>query len=133
MARKNQNKPIVETDKPGGKVVMYWPSSKSAADHYKINQVNISYNINGITKQAKGHYFRYATPKETAAYEESIKRIDTAEAVPQEPAAPEVITPIIPVDIIPETVNKTELPPDSLTPFERMLQKSKEKFKENSD
>lgn len=133
MANKNLCKPIIELDKPNGKPVAYWGSSKEAAEHYGIGQVNISYNINNITKQAKGHYFRYATKQETAAYNASVARIDAVQNIqsaPVAPVAPITPTPVLPVETIPEVVHK---PSDTLTPFQRMVQESKKKFNENSE
>lgn len=110
----------------------YWESAKAAAEFYKFsNQVVISYNVNGITKQAKGHYFRYASAKETDVYQKAMRRID-AIAVP----APVVTAPIadsFPVDTIPELAQKPDDQGGALSLFDRLLQKSKKNFNENSE
>jgi hypothetical protein len=133
MARIRQNKPIIETDKPNGKPIKYWRTAKAAAEFYKFgNQIGISYNVNGITKQVKGHFFRFATVKEIVDYEEILRRQETvanANPIATEPAP--LIN--IPAETIPDVVQKPEPQQDSLTPFERLLQKSKKKFNENSD
>jgi hypothetical protein len=132
MAKIRQNKPIIETDKPGGKPIKYWRTAKAAAEFYKFgNQIGISYNVNGINQQVKGHYFRFATVKEIIDYEEILRRHDKPNANPI-PIEPEPII-NIPAETIPEIVQKPELLDDTLSPFERLLQKSKKKFTENSD
>lgn len=128
---KNKNKPIIEVDKPGGKPILYWPSAKEASEFYKINQVNISYNVNGVTKQAKGHYFRFATPKEIAAFEKI-----TASIKPDIDLAPPVVKIFseiqLPVETIPEVVQNADPQGDALSPFARLLQESKNKFENDS-
>lgn len=132
MAKTNKAKPLVELDKPGGKVMAYWESAKAAADFYKFpNQVSISYNVNGTTKQARGHYFRYATDKETEAYQQAMQRIDAV--TDPKPVAPEPVKEILPVEVIPEVVQKPDAHEDALSPFDKLLQKSKKNFNNNSD
>jgi hypothetical protein len=133
MARTRPNKPLIETDKPGGRPIKYWRTAKSAADYYKLgNQVIISYNVKGITKQAKGHYFRYATEREIKDYEEILRREASETNANKVPVGPEPII-NIPAETIPEVVNKPEPNGETLSPFERLLQESKKKFKNNSD
>ena len=72
----DKNKAIVELDKMGGKIIMYWPSAKAASVHYGINQVNICYNVKGRCKQAKGHFFRFATNEEIDQYKQLQYRLD---------------------------------------------------------
>jgi len=131
---KNKNKPIVELNKPKGKVVAYWESAKEASEFHKINQVNISYNVNGITKQAKGHYFRFATPAEIAMYrqiKDKLKPNEPEKSV-EGPAVPLLTSPPTPADIIPEVVKKTEPLGETPSVFEQMLKKYKKKFNDNS-
>lgn len=131
MANKHQKKPIVETDKPGGKVKKYWESAVQAAAFYNISQVIISYNVRGTTKQAKGHYFRFATAKEIEQFQRIIGDIDNkiADMVPVEPV---IIPNNIPVDIIPETVKSDDDQNDTLSNFERLLEAGKKKLIDNS-
>lgn len=134
MARKNLNKPIVETDKPGGKTIKYWRSAKSAADFYGFSQqVIISYNVNGITKQAKGHYFRFATKQEIEDYEVILRRLAAAQSTDPAPIVPELTPEATPIETIPEVVQKADNQTDAISPFDRLLQESKKKFTENSD
>lgn len=130
---KSQKKPIIELDKPNGKPIAYWESSQKAANHYNINQVNISYNITGRQKQAKGHYFRFATPKEIDEYNKAMARI--AAATKADDPAPVVnkIEQLPPAEVIPEAVQPTEEKENTLSPFELLLQKSKKKFNDNSN
>jgi len=133
MANPNLKKPIIELNKPGGKPIAYWESSKAAADFYNLSQVVISYNVNGKTRQAKGHYFRYATKKETEEYNNNLLRIDAADRAAALPVVEEPAKIDIPAEIIPDVVQKPEDQYDTLTPFEKMLQKSKNKLDNNSE
>jgi hypothetical protein len=128
----NKKKPIIELDKAGGKPLAYWPSAKDASAYYNIHQVNICYNVNGATKQAKGHYFRFATPKEIASYEiiQATIKPETAESAPLVENIP---NPNIPVETIPESVQSADNQDDALSPFALLLQKSKNNFNKNSD
>lgn len=132
---KNKNKPIVELDKPNGKVKAFWNSAKEASEFYKIHQVNISYNVNGKTKQAKGKYFRFATKKEIEIYQhikEQILPVTTPEL--NEPYTMPLPTGNdIPVEIIPEKPQLNDNQLGYISPFERMLQESKKKFNDNSE
>lgn len=131
MARKINKKPIVELEKPGGKVKKYWESARLAADAYKISTVIICYNVKGTTSQAKGHYFRYATSIEIEQYTQIINSITTSstDSIPVEPIT-------VPtnenVDTIPEVVKREENQIDTLTPFERLLEAGKNKLMDNS-
>lgn len=130
---RNRNKPLIELDKPRGKVRAYWASARAASDHYGINVVNISQNVNGVTRQAKGHYFRYATPAEIEQYTEILKKSDK-----QEP----VTTPVTevneeenhgPASTLPDVIEATEDQSNSQSAFARLLEESKKKFKSNSE
>lgn len=133
MARKPQNKPIVELDKPGGRIITYWRSAKAASEFFNINQVNISYNVNNITKQAKGHYFRFATKQEIEDYEKILRQAAAAPSAEAAPVEPTRLADNTPVETIPEVVQKPEIQDDTLSPFARLLQNSKKKFNDNSD
>ncbi len=130
----SQKKPIIELDKPNGKPIAYWESSLKAAKHYNINQVNISYNITGRQKQAKGHYFRFATPKEIDEYNKAMARIAeaTKDADPV-PVAVNKTEQLPPAEVIPEAVVPSENKENTLSPFELLLQNSKKKFNGNSN
>lgn len=132
MANRKQNKPIIELDKPSGKVIKYWNSAKAAAEFYKMTVVSISYNVNGINRQAKGHYFRFATAKEIEAYANALVRIDNAINVEPTPKEVELDLPTLPVEIIPEHIQPTEDQQNTLSPFYRLLEAGKKKLNENS-
>lgn len=132
MANKNLRKPIVELDKPKGKIIKYWESARQAADAYKFTQVIISYNVNGKTKQAKGHYFRFATSIEIEQYSKIVNIIDTPIIADATPIAPHIEDFNVPVEVIPETVNKSENQDNMLTPFQRLLEAGKKKLTDNS-
>jgi hypothetical protein len=125
----DKRKPLVELEGPNGSVKAFWPSAKAASEHYGIHQVNISYNVNGITKQAKGHYFRFATTEEIINYQNLLDNID--QDVIAQP------DPVTHIEIPEEHIEApADLPPHedgSLSPFEKLLQKSKNIFKENSE
>lgn len=128
---KKVNKPIVELDKPNGKAINYFESAKKASDLYKINVVNISYNVNGITKQAKGHYFRFATATEIEFFN---KIVETLEALPSaEPAPVDVIeeTTEGPTPVILEASEDNETQENTTSAFARLLEESKKKFQNN--
>ncbi len=129
----SKKKPIIELDKPNGKPIRYWESCQKAADYYRINQVNISYNISGRQKQAKGHYFRLATAKEIEEYKIAMARIDAAINAEPAPVVVNEIEQLPPAEIIPDVVQYSENQGQPLSPFEEMLQKSKKKFNENSN
>lgn len=134
MANKYLNKPIVELEKPGGKIKAFWKSAKEASEFHNIHPVNISYNVNGKTKQAKGKYFRFATKKEIEAYLLIQKEISPVE--PEKSALP-IPIPLpdtnLPVDIIPENPQSGDNQIGYVSPFEKMLQDYKKKFNENSE
>lgn len=128
---KDKRKPIVELDKPGGKVIKYWKSSKDAALFYDINAVNISQNVTGQTLQAKGHYFRHASLTEIANYnkinaeltESTIVQPTLIEPIPNESHGP---APTL-VDTSYDAVNQE----DTMSHFELLLEKSKKNFQKN--
>lgn len=132
MAKFDRRKPIVELDRPGGKVMAYWHSAKDASEFYNIHTVNISYNVNGKTKQALGRYFRFATPKEIRSHNEIMANMkpETTEAAPLDVKPQE---PQTPVDTIPEAIQTTDKQDDTLSPFARLLQESKKRFNKNSN
>jgi len=127
---KDKRKPLVELSEPGGNVIMYWPSAKDAANYYGINQVNISYNANGICHQAKGHYFRFATPEETNQYRLLYEFLNK---IPNKPAPKPVEVIEIPAENIEAPDETTANPDGELSFFEKMLQKSKNNFNSNSE
>jgi hypothetical protein len=135
MANKNLKKPIVELDRPNGKPVAFWDSSKAAAEFYQMTPVSISYNINGKTKQAKGHYFRYATKKEIESYVQGMAKIEAAISAKNAETAQALEQNLIalPVETIPESVQKPDTHADTLSPFDRLLQGCKKKFNDNSE
>lgn len=128
---KKLSKPLIEMDKPKGKVIKYWESAKAAGEYYNINVVNISYNVNGTTKQAKGHYFRFATPKEIEQYSKIIEQIEEPISVDPAPVDDKNDMPAGPASVIPEVVQPDELQEDTLSPFARLLEESKKKFQNN--
>lgn len=131
MAYADKRKPIIELDKPNGKIKQYWPSAKDAAEFYGFNVVIISYNVNKRTKQAKGHYFRFATPEEIEIYKNiQISVVENDIKVAPEPA-PAFIPPDIPVEVI-SAPDPNEQPLNE-SAFEKMLKESKKKFNENSE
>lgn len=132
MEKYSRKKPIVELDKPGGKIKKYWESAKQAADAYNMNQVIISYNVRGTTKQAKGHYFRFATKKEVEQYSNIINIIDEEIITDTTPIVTDSENSNIPVETIPEVVNRDENQVNTLSPFEQLLEASKNKLTENS-
>lgn len=130
MARKTNKKAIVELDKPGGKIIKYWESGAQAAEAYGMNRVIISYNVHGTTTQAKGHYFRFATPKEIEQYAQIIIAIEpkSVEPIPVEPI---LTSSSEPAEVIPEVVKPNENQSDARTPFERLLEAGKKKLMDN--
>lgn len=132
MARHQKNKPIVELDKPYGKVIKFWDSAKAASLMYNISQVVISYNVNDFTKQAKGHYFRFATSKEIQAYKVTIAKIDSEKSAEPTQKEETIQIPNLPVEIIPEVVQSGENQINTLSPFYRLLEAGKKKLNENS-
>ena len=129
---KDKRKPIVELDKPNGKVTKYWESTKDASLFYGIHPVNISQNVTGCTKSAKGHYFRYATYREIADYNKIIAQtpdpiIDQPTTIDDKTANTDA-----PVITIPETIQPTEDQQDTTSNFARLLEESKKKFQKNS-
>lgn len=133
MPRKRMNKPIVELDKPKGKIKAYWESAKAAGAHYGINVVNISYNCTGQTHQAKGHYFRFATPAEIEQYKKLDNLLEEVENVVEQTITDEKIDiPNGPAPTLPEIIEPDEIQKDTLSPFARLLEESKKKFKDNS-
>lgn len=122
---KDKRKPLVELESPGGKIKMYWPSGQEAANFYGISQVLISLCLKGRAKHAKKKYFRYATEQEIQSYRDVTQRIERTSQPVEETTKATEEPPNITVETIPETV---ERPGDSLTPFDRLLQKAKEKF-----
>lgn len=132
MANPYLKKPIIELDKPGGNFLRYWESSKAASDFYNISQVVISYNINKKTKQAKGHYFRYATQKEIEGYGAVKARIEVSENTQPAPIEPVFTPPDLPAATLPESPQVNEEHDNTESAFTRLLQESKKKFNENS-
>lgn len=126
-----RNKPIVELDKPNGKVVAYWESGKKACEAYNLQPHNISYNVKGITKQAKGHYFRYATISEIEQYSRIAIALDIKNTVPTT-VEPVLSTEKDQVEIIPEIVISDENQINTLSNFERILLAGKKKLIDNS-
>lgn len=128
------NKPIVELDKPKGKIKLYWDSAKSAGDFYGINVVNISLNCTGQTKQAKGHYFRFATPAEIEVYKSLNSLLEEVEATPKtEITDDKHEAPNGPAPTLPDIIEPNENQNDALSPFARLLEESKKKFNNNSN
>lgn len=131
MGTNDRRKPIVELDKPGGKVIKYWESAKKASEAYNISQVMISYNVTGKLKQANKHYFRFANPREIEQYTNIKNSLETPITVAT-PVVAENTIQIEPGEIIPEVVKRNENHNDTLTPFEQLLENSKKKLKDNS-
>lgn len=125
------NKPLIELDKPNGKIKQYWHSAKAASDFYNINVVNISYNVNGITKQAKGHYFRFATPNEIEQFSKIADQIEEAPSADPAPVDDINDIPASPAPVIEETVQPDEIQENMISPFARLLEESKKKFQNN--
>ena len=119
----------MELNEPNGTIVMYWPSAKDAASYYGINQVNISYNANGICHQAKGHYFRFATPEETNQYRLLYEMLTLVNDKPA-PQPAEAID--IPAENIAAPDETTANDEGNVSFFEQLLQKSKNNFNNNS-
>lgn len=133
---KKVNKPIVELDKPNGKTINYFESAKKASDLYKINVVNISYNVNGITKQAKGHYFRFATATEIDFFTQIMQKLDSI-SQPQPSAEPAPVEDNLgsadgPTPVLPEAPDNNENQTNTTSAFARLLEESKKKFQNNS-
>lgn len=129
---KERRKPIVELDKPGGKIIQYWECAKQASKFYNISQVMISYNVNGKLQQAKGHYFRFANAKEIDQYTNIVSSIEKPIITDSAPVVVENTFQNIPAEIIPDVVKRNENHANALTPFEQMLENSKKKLKDNS-
>lgn len=122
---KDKRKPLVELDGPNGKVKMFWEAGRDAASFYGFSPVYLSHCVKGKAKHAKKKYFRYATEEEIALYRNVTQRIEEeAKAVP-DPTKQVIDIPNITVETIPEKVEK---PLDDLTPFDRLLQKGREKL-----
>lgn len=119
---KDKRKPLVEMDSENGKIIRFWESGKDAAAFYEIRPELISMCVKGNAKHAKKKYFRYATEEESALYRDVKQKVE--EPAPA-PVPPVIDVPDIPVEIIPETV---ERPPEELTPFDRLIKKGKEKL-----
>lgn len=132
MAQKSKEKPLIELDKRYGKPIAYWESIAKAASFYNLKTANISAHVTGRQQQANGHFFRYATPKETEEYNKNLARIDAAINAQATPVEINNTIPTTPPDTIPETVKQTEKQDDTLSPFDAMLQKCKNLFNENS-
>ena len=129
-----KNKPIVELDKPNGKVIKYFISSKDAADFYNMNQANISYNINKKYHQAKGHYFRLANSKEIADYNMVEKKLRKEDNTNNQPKITTITIPsTMPVEVIPERPEDTDNQRDEKSPFDRLLDNYKNKFNNNTE
>lgn len=126
------NKPIVELDKPKGKAMKYWESAKKASDFYNINVVNISYNVNGTTKQAKGHYFRFATAEEIEQYSKINDQLDAPPSAEPAPIAEIDDGPVGPTPVLPEVIQSDEIQDNTASAFARLLEESKKKFQNNS-
>lgn len=131
MANHNLKKPIIELYKDG-KYKAYWSCAKEASEFYNISQVVISYNVNGRTKQSKGHFFRFATNAEIKTYSQISNRINSAESTQASPIEQEFTPPSIPAEIIPDTPQEFIKQENTISPFTRLLQKSKKKFNDNS-
>ncbi len=116
---------------PNGKIKQYWHSAKAASDFYNINVVNISYNVNGITKQAKGHYFRFATQQEIEQYSKIAETIAPPISTDPAPIDDNSAISVSPAPVIEETVQPDEQQENITSPFARLLEKSKKKFQNN--
>lgn len=128
---KDRRKPIVELD-VDGKIIAFWESAKNASDYYQnITVVSISYNVTGVTRQAKGHYFRFATPLEIKTYRDVQGLIK--EPIAEEKPIQNLEIPELPVETIPNVIQKNENQVDVISPYDRLLQKSKKKFNNNSE
>jgi ferritin-like protein len=124
-------KPLIETDKPNGKIKQYWNSAREAGEFYNINVVNISMNVTGNTKQAKGHFFRYATKEEIEQYSKIVDYTYTQTSVEPTPIDDNNDISLSPAPILPESIQFDEIQPDALSPFARLLEEGKKKIKNN--
>lgn len=125
-------KPLIETDKPNGRIKQYWKSAKEAGLYYNINVVNISMNVTGNTKQAKGHYFRYATQDEIEQYSKIVDYTCTEKSVEPAPIDDNSEISLSPAPILPELRQLDEIQSDTLSPFARLLEEGRKKIKNNS-
>lgn len=122
---KDKRKPLVEIDSSNGKVKMYWESGKDACAFYAIKPGVMSLCLNGNIKHVKKKYFRFATEQEKILYSGVKERLSENLKPAEQPLVPAEALPDIPVEVIPETVEKPE---DDLTPFDRLIKKGKEKL-----
>jgi len=132
---KPKNKPLIELDSRDikkAKVIHYWDSGKEAAEFYRFNPVYISMYLNGTQKSCRGKFFRYATPAEIEVFRNIDHQITTSEKLAAEPVEQPAILPGLPVELIPEIVEKPVIDCENLSPFERMLKEKAEKLKNNS-
>jgi hypothetical protein len=121
---KDKRKPLVELDQPNGNIIMYWESGKDASLFYGISKVIISMCLTGRLRHAKKKYFRFATAEEIASYRNVKERL-SKNIEPVKPPEKVIDIPNITVETIPEIVEK---PQAELTPFDRLIQKGKEKL-----
>lgn len=119
-----KKKVVVEIDK-NGKFIGFFESVQSCADLIGTHQGVVSMILHRTRKHFHERYFRFARPEEIEQFdkfqakvvsEEQLKQIET-------PVVPEVID--IPAEIIPAIVGKSLPVDEDLSPFERMLQRSK--------
>lgn len=122
---KDKRKPLVEIEGPNGKVKMFWESGKEAAVFYDIAPEVISLCLNGRLKHAKKKYFRFATEQEVVAYRNVKERVNKDLEPVEKPKEQVIDIPNITVETIPEKVEK---PAEDLTPFDRLIQKGREKL-----
>lgn len=114
-------------------MLRYWESAKAASVFYGINVVNISLNCTGQTRQAKGHYFRFATPAEIELYKKLDALLEELEKVAETKIDDDKnATPNGPAPTLPEVVEPDEIQSNTLSPFARLLEESKKKFNNNS-
>lgn len=125
---KDKRKPLVELESENGKIKRFWESGKDAAAFYDMSAVVITVHVKGRSRHAKKKYFRYATPEEVAAYR-AVNQV-IADQDNQEPTthAVPVDIPQLPIEVIPEKVDKRENQEAELSPFDVLIKKGKEKF-----
>lgn len=137
MGKRNIRKPIVEYDIVDGKekVLHYFGCARDVFEYYAnadppqyIWLARIYDACTGLAKWAKKHRFRYATPDEIAVMSKAIQKMEEKPVeIKDEEITPNFDDWLQPIEFIPPP-DKFDSPPlseDTLSPFERMLQKKR--------
>ena len=123
--RIRKKKVVVEIDH-NGKFIGFFESVQACADTIGTHQGVVSMILHRTRKHYHGRYFRFARPEEIEQFDKFQAKVVSEEQLKrgiEYAPIPEVID--IPEEVIPAVVPKSLPVDEDLSPFERMLRRSK--------